>query len=356
MNERVLQFRVGVVVVATAIIVAILIVLFGEAPTIMGPHYTLKIRLPQAPGIVADSPVRKSGITIGRVQAVEFDVDGTVLVTAAIEKDQRLTTSDQCRAKGTLLGGDASLDFTRQDGAPLDAPPYQDGAVVQGLAAADPLDVLSGLRQDLADLPAAIDSVRQAGEHVGVLAKRIDVLLVDNEQHIHDLLEGSGEALDVIADAAKKLANLLEDPQIIADLQKSMSELPQVLVQTRATMQSIEEAAQIAKKDLEAVHELSPLFGRIGEKADAGLDELSDVFTQLQIFSEAINDQQGTLGQVLHNPELYQNLNRAVIHVERLSSQLRPILDDVRIFTDKIARDPGRLGVRGVLRKPGGLK
>ena len=54
--------------------------------------------------------------------------------------------------------------------------------------------------------------------------------------------------------------------------------------------------------------------------------------------------------------ELYQNLNRAAINVERISRQLRPIVNDVRIFTDKIARDPGRLGVRGALRKPTGIK
>ena len=33
------------------------------------------------------------------------------------------------------------------------------------------------------------------------------------------------------------------------------------------------------------------------------------------------------------------------------TAKVRPILDDVRIFSDKIARDPRQLGVKGALSK-----
>ena len=54
----------------------------------------------------------------------------------------------------------------------------------------------------------------------------------------------------------------------------------------------------------------------------------------------------------------YQKLNRSAENIEEVTSRLRPIVDDVRIFTDKIARDPGgELGVRGALRRQqGGTK
>ena len=69
MDERVVQFRVGVVVLATVIIMGILILLFGEARTLVQGHYTVNVKLPRAPGIAVDTPVRKSGILIGRVAA-----------------------------------------------------------------------------------------------------------------------------------------------------------------------------------------------------------------------------------------------------------------------------------------------
>jgi hypothetical protein len=35
---------------------------------------------------------------------------------------------------------------------------------------------------------------------------------------------------------------------------------------------------------------------------------------------------------------------------------LRPIVNDVRVITDKVARDPGRLGVRGIFQQSSGIK
>ena len=43
-------------------------------------------------------------------------------------------------------------------------------------------------------------------------------------------------------------------------------------------------------------------------------------------------------------------------NVRKLTQELRPIVDDVRVFTDKIARHPEQLGVRGALDRRPGLK
>jgi hypothetical protein len=34
-----------------------------------------------------------------------------------------------------------------------------------------------------------------------------------------------------------------------------------------------------------------------------------------------------------------------------MTTDLRPIINDMRVFSDKIARNPGELGVRGALRR-----
>jgi phospholipid/cholesterol/gamma-HCH transport system substrate-binding protein len=56
MNDRVMQFRVGVMVLATAIIAGILIVLFGDLPSLVQATYPLKIRIQRRPGRVAGDP------------------------------------------------------------------------------------------------------------------------------------------------------------------------------------------------------------------------------------------------------------------------------------------------------------
>ena len=77
---------------------------------------------------------------------------------------------------------------------------------------------------------------------------------------------------------------------------------------------------------------------------------------QFVLFGKALNRREGSLGQLVNNPDLYQNLNAAAANVEQLTRRLRPIVEDARIFTDKIARDPGVLGVRGALKKNSGIK
>ena len=60
MDDRIIQFRVGVLVVATCIITAILVVLFGELPRIASRQYTLYVAFKEAPGVTVDTPVRKA--------------------------------------------------------------------------------------------------------------------------------------------------------------------------------------------------------------------------------------------------------------------------------------------------------
>ena len=360
MDERVLQFRVGVVVLATVIITAILIILFGEAPTVMRAHYTLYIRLPDAPGIVADSPVRKSGITIGRVQNVKFDKDGAVLVTASIDKDRQLRTNEQCRVTGSLFGGDAALDFTPVGRLRKDAEFYKPGDEIEGQAASDPMQILARLGTNLESLPEAIDSVSRAGVQVGQLAERLDKLLAANDQDISVLLKKTSRSLDSVTLAADSMHAILGDPQAQADLRKSLEQLPQLLSEARTTMQGIEAMVKLSQENLTNMKGLTDPLAERGDRivrtVDDSVQRLDEVMQQVLIFTNQINSREGTLGKLLHDPSLYNNLNQTIGEVEQLSRNLRPILSDVRVFTSKIARDPGRLGVRGVLRRPGGLK
>ena len=69
-------------------------------------------------------------------------------------------------------------------------------------------------------------------------------------------------------------------------------------------------------------------------------------------FGDALNDRQGSLGQLIHNPDLYQSLNRAAENVEIATHQLRPIMDNARVFSEIIAREPGFILRNAVNRRP----
>src|SRR5688572_25229969 len=113
MDERVVQFRVGVMVLATIIITSILILLFNEFPSMGAGTYTIHVRFSSAPGVAKDTPVRRSGILIGRVTDVEFDEKYNVIATLEINRDHTIFESDEIRITRSLLG-DAELEVVRR--------------------------------------------------------------------------------------------------------------------------------------------------------------------------------------------------------------------------------------------------
>ena len=110
MNDRVMQFRVGVVVLATAIITGILIVLFGDLPSLVQATYPLKMSFSDARGVADGTPVRKNGILVGRVTSVELDEKGGVSVVASVDSYVPIYKDEQPRISTTLLG-DAEIQL-----------------------------------------------------------------------------------------------------------------------------------------------------------------------------------------------------------------------------------------------------
>ena len=70
---------------------------------------------------------------------------------------------------------------------------------------------------------------------------------------------------------------------------------------------------------------------------------------QFAVFSQALNSREGSLGRFIHDRALYDQFDEAVSNITDATRRIRPILDDVREFTDKISRDPRQLGVKGAL-------
>jgi small-conductance mechanosensitive channel len=85
----------------------------------------------------------------------------------------------------------------------------------------------------------------------------------------------------------------------------------------------------------------------------ANLDATLQQITQ---FGDMVNNSDGSLRRLIEDDELYFQVKRTLGNIEQATVRVRPILDDVRIFTDKVARDPSQLGVKGALStRPGGL-
>lgn len=62
MDERIVQFRVGVMVVAVIIITVILVLLFGELPTLLQGSYTVYVHFPEVRGVSNDTAIDRKSV------------------------------------------------------------------------------------------------------------------------------------------------------------------------------------------------------------------------------------------------------------------------------------------------------
>ena len=362
MNDRIKQFRVGVVVLATSIIGAILVTLNGPTSTEWIPgldkHYQVTIELPQAPGIGPNTPVRKNGLLIGRVADGE-DKQDHVAVTANIDAGSLLYPSYHVRVRTTLLN-DATLEFITRPVAP-GTPPVGSGAVFTGKVAPSPMDAIIDMQDDL---QVMIGSLQTAGDEVSKLAKTVNEAIGPDPEkgRVPKLLDTVEQSMADLSRAAKTFDKFFGDPELMSTVREA-----------RLTMGDVRDVAEAVQSPIEAIDRnlknlegLTEPLGRNGEQVAAslidGLNGLSKIVEELTVLTESLNSRDGTIGRLIHDPAVYDNLsqllcnsNQVVLKIYDLTLRLRPIVDDARVFTDKIAREPGRV-VSGAFSDGPGIK
>lgn len=137
-------------------------------------------------------------------------------------------------------------------------------------------------------------------------------------------------------------------------LREGLNEMPDAVREARITMQQFRQTLSLADKNLRNLEGFTEPLGQRGDEianslieAIRGLDTLVEDFSTL---TRALNDKNGTIGRLIHDAQVYENLNRlmcnantVLIRVDEFVKSLRPIRDDVRAFTDKVGREPGRI-------------
>lgn len=368
MDERVIQFRVGVVVLASAIVALILVMLVGAVPNPLQRKYTIYVGFPTAPGVSVDTPVRKDGVLIGRVSHVKLLDEGGVLVTLRIDSQFKLQKSDVVRIANASILGDAIIEFVPSGRGETSKEFLTDGAFrPDGVVAANPFEAFNVLLNLEKDLGNAIRSIDAAGQEVAVGARNLNTVVTNNEDQLQRILGKSEQALENFNMAMVTINGVVGDPELSQALKGSLKELPQMfsdaqttLTEARQTLASFREMSTRANANLENVEKFTKPLGERGENIAANLDSsvetISDLLDQLAEMSERLNNSDGTLGKLVRDDELYNRLNRAAATVEQITREARPMVADLRVFAQKIADDPRQLGVKGALdKRPSGV-
>ena len=199
------------------------------------------------------------------------------------------------------------------------------------------------------------------------VAENINGLVDTNRGNLNEVVERAATALHEFTITMQEAKQTLQatnkvfaDPQTQESLRQTLAALPKLANETQQTIALARRTLESAQKNFDNLQDVTdPLAKSAGPmmaKLNRSLNSLDALATELAALSKIAASEDGSLRKLASDPELYRNLNRSAESLSILLNNLEPVVRDVHIFTDKVARHPELLGVSGAIRGSSGVK
>lgn len=313
MSERGLRLRLGIFVVISIALLIGLVVLFVNWPQAMvladpkGQTYT--IRFAEAPGVEAGTPIRLSGIKVGKVEKVTLDDrTGSVTVTVRIDPGTTIRVHHVPTINRAIPSGDTSIDLRpnprekKRDGVDPKkiitgrGPTSVQQLVDDGSEAVDRIsNDLTRLRRSLEDLQP---TVKTTTKEIGDLAKEIRLAVPDAKatlEEINGLAKDVRKAIPQVESTVKEIGELSKEartslPAITATA-KEIGELSKEIRQTVPSIQeTVKETGELIKDVRKSVPAVESTVKEVGELAKAVRESVPDLMETNKLAQKLIKD------------------------------------------------------------------
>ena len=283
--------------VGAIVIVAIVVFVFGTmwlSGRSVGSENVVRMQFDNVSGLKRASPVRVSGVNVGKVEKIEFVDVGKVLVIASLPPKIRPRVDATAKIVSVTLVGDYAVDFD----------PGRSGDFLP------PRRIILGT-QDLG-----------LSGRAAVLAERVDSMLLGAQGIVNertaDQLRSTLTALEGTLKAAQRTMQIYADTGHgpTAEITKTMSAFRQLSTRLDSTL-------------------ASPAFSRRTDSITANLAAMTSQFAatgaRLDTLLAGMNRGQGTLGKFVTDSGLYYDI--------------RELTQGMKKLLDELAKHPGKVPV-----------
>jgi phospholipid/cholesterol/gamma-HCH transport system substrate-binding protein len=280
-------------IVGAIVTVAILVFIFGTmwlSGRSLASDNLARIQFANVSGLKRASPVRVSGVNVGRVEKIEFIDVGKVMVTASLPEQIRPRVDAEAKIVSVTLVGDYAVDFDPGRSGQVLAP----GKVILGTQ-----DL--GLAGKAAELSDRADSIL-----IGAQA----IVNKETAEQLRSMLT----ALEGTLKAAQRTMQIYGDSTRgpTAELTRTMASFRQLSERLDSTL-------------------ANPALGRTLSRTDTLTGNLAAMTARFDSTLAAINRGQGTLGKFATDSGLYYDMRD-------LSKSMKELLDELK-------KNPGKVGV-----------
>jgi phospholipid/cholesterol/gamma-HCH transport system substrate-binding protein len=301
-----------------------------------------------------------------------------VVITLRIDNDETIFENEIASIGADSFFGDAVIEILP---LPVDqrGNPIADGKFISHVSVKrNPLEIVdvaldleSEISETLSAVKKAGSTIDQAGQGVNKLATTVQEALDSDDSNIKQLIvefktmsQKAQTAIDNFNRVFENVNDVIGDPdtknrfaETISSLPKIFEELRAAISDTRETITSFQKISSSADTNLKNLQEFTDSLKTEGpdilQKINDRIDNVDSLFAEMQKAAEAIGklrSSEGTVGKLLNDSELYDSALESVNNIRDLTCRLAPLLNDLRVFGDSIARDPGQLGLRGAIR------
>jgi len=387
------EFRIGIMVLACIASLTLMTVFFGKAPTMnFGDDSQVLVRFQRLPGIKRNSPVFKNGVQIGRVTRVELvNNDREVEVTVSLDRRRKVYTDEEVRVQQRMIMGDASLEFVKR----LDfTGKIEEIDPAIPLVGVDSSDLMSGLNNIEGDLSRAIQNVAEAAGHLGTFVERLNSVIGTPDEftawqaNVGAVVEETRQTMASVRQTTDGISRFVNDPDVQSNVRQVIGDLPDVIERSRVLVGEstlfVQDARTLIEKGsisldnltagLEKVTRTLEVVTKIADQVEGDVPEivaavrrsairLESLFSELTLIVENFRHADGTVKRLIRDPEAYEKLLATLDNVEKITDEVdwmlrvdvKPIAHNVKILTDKAARDPA-IFIRNLLRKEPPIK
>ncbi len=282
MNPSGRHFILGLTTLIAILGMVVLLMLFGEMESLVRSRYGMTIECPNAEGLRIGSTVELNGVPVGRIDDVTYaaDLEYPVRILAMIDDTVLIADDVVPYATVQLLGGSATLQ--------LEAGPGGDGT-----------------------LPT---------DGSAVLHEPIHSRLMEEFGNIRTAVETLNQVLDDVRGALAMAKTWLGDDELRTDARIAVRNAKILIEQATDTMEQFAKLAGRIEADSESVSKhLAPV-----------LDELASTLEEVHGLVALATVGEGTVAQLLNNPDLYKSLHDAAIRLERTLREVQLLVEKVK--------------------------
>jgi len=293
------EWKIGIVVVA-AILMFVLGLGFLKGKNIFSSENEYYTYYDNVQGLQESASVQLNGLSVGRVSEIALQPNRKIKVTFTMSKDLKVPLGSVAKlASADLISGTKVISLTFSDSAGY----LKDGAYITGQ---DYSGLLDNLSENVSPL---VSSAQHTIVTIDTLVKSVNSLFND-ETRLH--LSQSMASLDL---ALKQLSAL---SQSLNNQSQNLSGVIQNANSITANLAANNEKINTTFSNLESFsNSLSQAH------VDQTLNDLQAAAASLQGIVGKINDNKGSLGMMLNDKQLYNNLTATLSSLDVLLSDLK---------------------------------